>query len=208
MQQLDFMGHQLTLQGFKPNPSKVEAILKLETPKTKEDIERLNGTVNYLAKFLPKHSQVMQPPRRLTQKGTEWCWGKAEDKAHTEVKQLVTKAPVLACYSPHKELVIQGDASNWKLGAALTKEEQPLVYASQALTDPETSYATKEKEMMNVDWRNGISSFLVVVLLSEQNTSHLRRSQRNLLTGHQGACKGYCLEVWPMTLRCTTFPAI
>ena len=112
MQQLDFMGHQLTLQGFKPNPSKVEAILKLETPKTKEDIERLNGTVNYLAKFLPKHSQVMQPPRRLTQKGTEWCWGKAEDKAHTEVKQLVTKAPVLACYSPHKELVIQGDASS------------------------------------------------------------------------------------------------
>ena len=60
MQQLDFMGHQLTLQGFKPNPSKVskvEAILKLETPKTKEDIERLNGTVNYLAKFQKANSE-------------------------------------------------------------------------------------------------------------------------------------------------------
>ena len=49
MQQLDFMGHQLTAQGLKPDPSKVEAILKLESSKTKLDIERLNRTVNYLA---------------------------------------------------------------------------------------------------------------------------------------------------------------
>ena len=76
VQQLDFMGHQLAPQGFKPNQSKAEAIFKLETPKTKDDIERLNGTVNYLAKFLPKLSQVMEPLRRLTQKGIEWCWGK------------------------------------------------------------------------------------------------------------------------------------
>ena len=58
VQQLDIMGHQLTLQVLKPNPSKVEAILKLETPKTKEDIERLNGTVNYyLAKFQKANSE-------------------------------------------------------------------------------------------------------------------------------------------------------
>ena len=49
VQQLDFMGHQLIAQGLKPDPSKVEAILKLESSKTKVDIERLNGTVNYLA---------------------------------------------------------------------------------------------------------------------------------------------------------------
>ena len=171
MQQLDFMGHKLAPQGLKPNPSKVEAILKLETPKTKEDIDRLNGTVNYPAKFLPKLSQVMEPLRTLTQQGIEWCWGKDEDMAFTEVKQLVTQAQVFTYYSPHKELVIHCDASSRKLGAALMQEEQPLVCASQALTDRETCYATIEKEMMAVYWRNGISSFLVV-LLSQQTTSH------------------------------------
>ena len=80
-----FHEHQLTAQGLNPDPSKVEAILKLETLKTKEDIERLNGTVNYLAKFLPKLSQVMEPLRRLnTQKGVEWYWGDAKDKAFNE----------------------------------------------------------------------------------------------------------------------------
>ena len=33
------MGHQLIAQGLKPDPSKVEAILKLESSKTKVDIE-------------------------------------------------------------------------------------------------------------------------------------------------------------------------
>ena len=150
VQQVDFMGHCLTAQGLKPDPSKVEAILKMESPKTKEDIERLNGTVNYLAKFLPKLSQVMEPLRRLTQKGIEWYWGKAEEKAFTEVKKLVTQAPVLAYYSPKKELVIQCDASSLGLGAALLQEGQPIAFASRALTDPETRYATIEKEMLAV----------------------------------------------------------
>ena len=38
-----------TQQDLKPDPSKVESILKLESSKTKVYIERLNGTVNYLA---------------------------------------------------------------------------------------------------------------------------------------------------------------
>ena len=51
----------------------VKAILKLETAKTKEVINRLNGTLNYLSKFLPKLSRVLEPLRRLTQKGVEFC---------------------------------------------------------------------------------------------------------------------------------------
>ena len=71
---MDFMGHLLTAQDLKPDPQKVEAILKLPTPKSKEDIERLNGMVNYLAKFLPRLSHIMEPLRRLTQTGVEWHW--------------------------------------------------------------------------------------------------------------------------------------
>lgn len=61
----------------------------------------------------------MEPLRRLTQKEVEWYWGDAEDKAFNEVKQLVTQAPILAYYSPDKELVIRCDASSLGIGAAL-----------------------------------------------------------------------------------------
>ena len=129
------MRHLLTAQSLKPDPNKLEAIIKLEAPETKEDIGRLNGTVNYLAKFLPRLSQVMESLRRLTQTGVEWYWGDAEDKAFNEVKQLVTQAPALVYYSPNKELVIQCDASSLGLGVVLMQEGRPLAYASRALTD-------------------------------------------------------------------------
>ena len=150
VQEVDFMGHLLTAQGLKPDPKKVEAILKLPTPKSKEDIERLNGTVNYLAKFLPRLSHVMEPLRRLTQTGVERHWEDGEEKAFSKVKHLVTQAPILAYYSPDKEHVIQCDASSSGLGAVILQEGRPLPYASRALTDPETRYTTIEKEMLAI----------------------------------------------------------
>ena len=51
---LDFMGHRLTADGLKPDPTKVEAIVNMEAPKDKSEVQRFCGAVNYLAKFLPK----------------------------------------------------------------------------------------------------------------------------------------------------------
>ena len=61
----------------------------------------------------------MEPLRRLTQTSVEWHWDDGEEKAFSEVKHLVTQAPILAYYSPDKELVIQCDASGRGLGAVL-----------------------------------------------------------------------------------------
>ena len=49
-----------------------------------------------------------------------------------------------------KDLVIQCDASSLGLSTALLNRGQPLAFASRALTDPKTRYATIEKEMLPV----------------------------------------------------------
>ena len=53
-------------------------------------------------------------------------------------------------YNPNKSLVIQCDASEKGMGAALRQECQPLAYISCALTDTETRYAQIEKELQAV----------------------------------------------------------
>ena len=55
------MGHVVSNKGLKPDPSKVEAILKMEPPTDKGGVERLRGTVNYLSRFVPKLTDVMRP---------------------------------------------------------------------------------------------------------------------------------------------------
>ena len=59
-------------------------------------------------------------------------------------------SPILAYYDRKSELIIQCDASQFGIGAALMQNGKPLAYASCALTDTESRYAIIEKEMLAV----------------------------------------------------------
>lgn len=144
------MGHVVSSEGLKPDPTKIDAVLKMEPPSDKAAVERLRGTANYLARFVPRLSDVMRPINALTRDDAEWSWDSVYDKAFEELKKLLTQAPVLAYFDPAKQLSIQCDASGEGLGAALLQDGQPLAYASRSLSDTETRYATIEKEMLAV----------------------------------------------------------
>ena len=145
---VEFLGHIITNQGLKPDPKKIEAILEIENPTDVTAIRHLQGTVTYLAKFLPKFSTVMELLRRLTHQEQQWEWSDEQEKAMTELKHLVTTAPVLSYYDPAKELIIQCDASSTGLEAVLLQDNHPLAYASRALSDTECGYAQIAKECL------------------------------------------------------------
>lgn len=52
-----FLGHVITTLGIEAYPEKVEALLKVETPKTIKDIQILNGRLVALARFLAKSTE-------------------------------------------------------------------------------------------------------------------------------------------------------
>ena len=145
-----FMGHIFSKDGLKIDPKKAKTALEMPRPKDVEGVQRLNGFVNYLAKFLPRLADHMEPIRRLTRQDTEFNWTEEQEKAFREVKRLVTTAPVLSHYNPKAELEIQCDASQTGLGAALLQRGRPNAYISRALTETEQRYAQIEKEMLAI----------------------------------------------------------
>ena len=46
------MGHLFTKQGLKIDPDKAKAVFEKPRPEDVEGVQRLNGFVNYLSKFL------------------------------------------------------------------------------------------------------------------------------------------------------------
>ena len=82
------MGHVLTSNGVKIDPEKAKAVQDMPKPEDVEGIQRVNGFVNYLAKFLPHLADVMEPLRRLTRKDVEWQWAEEQDNSFEEVKKL------------------------------------------------------------------------------------------------------------------------
>ena len=130
--QISFLGHLVTAGGLKIDPEMVEAILKMPKPENIEGVRRFCGFVNYLAKFLPDLSDVLEPIRQLNRSDMEWIWASAYDQAFETIKRLVAEAPVLAFYDHQKELTIQTDASQIGLGAILLQDQLPMAYASRA----------------------------------------------------------------------------
>ena len=76
----------------------------LPRPENVEGVQKLNGFVNYLAKFLPKLADHMEPIHRLTWQDTDFNWREEQENVFREVKQLVTTAPVFSYYDPKAEL--------------------------------------------------------------------------------------------------------
>ena len=149
-QEVAFMGHLFTNNGLKIDPNKAHTVQEMTPPTDMEGVQRLNGFVNYLSKFLPQLADVMEPLRRLTRKDTEWTWSEEQDKAFNEVKRLVSQALVLSYYQPDRPLSIQCDASQKGLGAALLQDGRPNAYPSHSLSDTEQRYAQIEKEMLAI----------------------------------------------------------
>ena len=140
----------LTQDEVKPDEQKVKAIKQMPPPENKKGAERFLGTVNYQAKFIPNLSTIIQPIREVMKSEVEFQWRGAHKKVFQEVKDTLTKEPVLTYYDVKKSMTVMCDASTYGLGAALIQDDRPVAFASTALTDPEMRYAQIEKELLAV----------------------------------------------------------
>ena len=95
------------------------------------------GFVNYLSKFLRKMSEVVQPLREMTAKEAKFIWSQQHKTAFKEVRELVVKHPVLKYYDVLEPVVVQCDASEQGLEAALLQNGQPVAFASRSLSQTE-----------------------------------------------------------------------
>ncbi len=69
--------------------------MEMPTPTDAKAVQCFIGFDTYLAKLLPKLSEVCEPLCRLLDKGTEWHWLPKHDEAVCEIKRLVSSTPVL-----------------------------------------------------------------------------------------------------------------
>lgn len=145
-----FHGHTLSVEGLQIDPEKTKAVLAMPTPQDVKAVQHFIGFVTYLAKFLPRLSDVCEPLHRLLDKDIAWHWLPKHDEVVQEIKRLITKTPILKYYDIEKPVTIQSDASKNGLGCCLLQQDQPVAFASRALTQTEQNYAQIEKECLSI----------------------------------------------------------
>ncbi|GFN74079.1 polyprotein [Plakobranchus ocellatus] len=89
-EEITYLGHKLTQDGVQPDKEKVKAITAMPPPEDKKGVERLLGTVNYMAKFIPNLSTISEPIRKLLKKDNQFVWEHEQAKAFEEIKNAMT----------------------------------------------------------------------------------------------------------------------
>lgn len=171
--QVKYLGHIFSKEGVSPDPDRIRAILAYDLPKSKKDLQRYLGMVNYLRNFIPTLSELTSPMRVLLKNDTEWCWLPVHDNAFETLKKVITDAPVLRNFDPSKEIVIQTDSSKAGIGCCLLQEKQPVCFASKGLTECECRYSQIEKE------------FLAILFSCQKFHSYIYGRKVNVCTDHQ-----------------------
>ena len=83
------MGEVVSELGFSPDPH------NMQTPSCKQDLQRLLGMINYLAKYIPNMSELTASLRSLLKPDAPWTWFPQHDTALTKLKSVLSSAPVL-----------------------------------------------------------------------------------------------------------------
>ena len=153
---LKYLGHILDEHGMRPNPKKVEAMLKMPPPTSARGVRGIVGSYNFYSMYIPHYSDLMKPLNTLLRKNVPFKWTEECQESFEKLKQAMSSPPVIAFPNfDGREFHLYCDASAVAAGSVLIqydddKKAHPLGYFSRTFHRNEQKYSNTEREMASV----------------------------------------------------------
>ncbi|PKA58979.1 RNA-directed DNA polymerase like [Apostasia shenzhenica] len=143
-----FLGHMVSARGIEANPEKIQAIQEMKPPRTVQDIQKLNGRVTTLSRFISKSGERCLPFFKIL-RGENQAWNEDCAKAFQSLKEYLLSPPLLSAPVQDEDLFLYLSATDNSVSAVLVREEaarQHLIhYISHILHGAEVRYPPLEK---------------------------------------------------------------
>lgn len=158
-EKIDFLGYEVTSEGIRPLPEKVQAIIDFPKPRTVEQLRRFLGMVNFYRASLPKAANDQAELNKYLKNArkkdrTIIQWSQEADAAFAKCKSNLQNATMLCYPVKNAELAIMADASNNCVGGVLQikvgSHWRSLGYFSKKFNDVQLKYSTYDRELLAV----------------------------------------------------------
>jgi hypothetical protein len=151
MQEGKLLGHIVSAEGVRIDPSRVEAIQALSIPRSKKEVQSFLNKINFLRRFVSNFAEEVKLITTMLKKGNEVRWTPQLRNSFEQIKKALTEAPVLISPDYSKDFLIFSFASPDTVAVVLLQTndvglEQPITYFSRTLRDAEVRYDTMDKQ--------------------------------------------------------------
>ena len=149
------MGNKIFIENkkvcVKPLRNRLEAIQKLQPPKTPKGFRSFVGVVNFLSMFCPELQNYSKPIYDLTRNRRPFNWGKEQQDSFEETKCRLIKPPVLHMPNKTGRFHLYSETSKLTTGNALylIQHGKPklIAYVSKRLPEAAKSYSITKLEL-------------------------------------------------------------
>jgi hypothetical protein len=198
------LGHIISKDGIKIDPSRIEAIQKLEHPRNIKELQSFIGKINFLRRFIPNLAELLRNITNMLKKDTKIKWDTESKQSFEQVKHALTQAPVLISPDFTKDFYLFSFASEHTIAAVLLQKnnegyEQPIAFFSKALRDAALNYKIMEKQAFSLV--KAIKYFRVYILHSHTIAYVPNSSKRHFNSGQSrwSEEENGLLSFWSMT---------
>ncbi|VDI46195.1 Hypothetical predicted protein [Mytilus galloprovincialis] len=123
--EVEYLGHIVSTEGVRTDPSKVRAIAKMESPQNVSELRSFIGLVSYYRRFIKDFSKIAKCLFDLLQSKAHWEWTSGCEQTFRLLKEKLSSSPVLALPEiDGEEFILDTDASHFGIGAVLSQVQE------------------------------------------------------------------------------------
>lgn len=175
--QLIYLGHILSAEGVKADPSKITAMVEWPIPEDLKALRGLLGLMGHYHRFVHNYGKIAAPLTTLLKKDA-FKWGDEAQNAFEELKKAMTTLLVLAMPDFTQSFELETDASSTGIGVVLMQKGQPIGYFSHALSLKFQFKSIYERELMAIalaikQWHHYLLGHKFVIKTNQRALNYL-----------------------------------
>jgi dsDNA-binding SOS-regulon protein len=137
-------------RGIEANPEKIATIMKMGPPACLKDAQKLTGCMAALSRFISRLGVRGLPFFKLLKKQDHFMWPPGAQEACEELKEYLTKPPILVAPRPGETLQLYISATTNVVSTVLVVEREeprsiqkvqhPVYFISEVLSESKVKY--------------------------------------------------------------------
>ena len=146
-----FLGFLVHERGIEIGLKSQEAVRTMQPPTTKKELQSFIGKINFVRRFISNLSGRIEPFMGLVKIKTddEFHWGAEQQRAFDDIKEYLTKPPVLVPPQQDRPFYIYLSVADTSIASVVVQvydsQEKVAFYLSRRMLDAETRYPEIEK---------------------------------------------------------------
>ena len=170
---LNILGYQISKGSLRPDPDRLQALLKLSVPNDLKSLRRIIGLFAYYAKWISNFSEKVHPLNKATSFPLSEDAIRAFETIRDELSHITLQA-----IDETKPFTVETDASEFAIAATLNQEGKPVAFFSRTLHGSELKRSSVEKEAQSIveaitKWRHLLLGRHFTLITDQRSVSYM-----------------------------------